>query len=280
MKRIYIISLRKTYIYCTILAFLIIIGLVLFSKLFIADSLKASAGDGAVLQTGNGGKLAIIIDDFGQNRSGVKEMMSIDRHMTFAVMPFLQFSKDDAQMAHEKGFEVIAHLPLESNGGRLSWVGPKPILSSMLDEEITKITKNALDDIPFAAGANIHMGSKAGSDVHVINAILSLIKERNLYFVDSRSCNHPIAKGIADKMGVACLERNIFIDGKKPKSLILDNLAKAQEMALKKGKAIVIGHVGTEGGVITAEAIREMLPEFDKNNVSLVYVSELLDRNQ
>ncbi len=34
-------------------------------------------------------RLAIIIDDFGSSGDGVKEMMSIDRHLTFAVMPFL-----------------------------------------------------------------------------------------------------------------------------------------------------------------------------------------------
>jgi polysaccharide deacetylase 2 family uncharacterized protein YibQ len=33
--------------------------------------------------------------------------------------------------------------------------------------------------------------------------------------------------------------------------------------------------VGQEGGKVTAEAIKEMLPEFKRRNIELVFVSEL-----
>src|SRR5690348_7506474 len=58
-------------------------------------------------QNSDGGRLAIIIDDFGQNREGVKEMMSIPVHLTFAIMPFLTFTQSDAHTAYEKGYEII-----------------------------------------------------------------------------------------------------------------------------------------------------------------------------
>ena len=44
---------------------------------------------------------------------------------------------------------------------------------------------------------------------------------------------------------------------------------------MKKGQAIAAGHVGQEGGKVTAEAIKEMLPELKRKNIDLVYVSEL-----
>jgi polysaccharide deacetylase 2 family uncharacterized protein YibQ len=221
------------------------------------------------------GKLAIIIDDFGQNRDGVSEMMSIDRHLTFAIMPFLTFSKSDAQNAHEKGYEVIAHLPMEATAGKLSWVGPRPILTGMREEDIKHLVEDAFDNIPYMVGANIHMGSKAGEDEKVMSAILEVVKQENLYFVDSRSCEHPIGKRIADSKGVLCYERNIFLDGKKTKSYIKRQLHKAGDIALEKGRCVAIGHVGTEGGRITAEAINEMLEELDDINVRLVFISEL-----
>ena len=221
------------------------------------------------------GKLAIIIDDFGQNRLGVKEMMTLDRHMTFAIMPFLTFSQSDAETAHKNGFEIIVHLPMESYSGKLSWVGPRPILSVLSDQEIYNLVIDAFDSVPYAVGANIHMGAKAGGDERVISDVLDVIKVKNLYFVDSRSARKPIAKGIADEKGVLCYDRDVFLDTQKDKAYIKKQLKRAGEIALKKGYAVAIGHVGTEGGKITYEAIKETLPYFDSNNIQLVYVSEL-----
>lgn len=224
---------------------------------------------------GNGGKLAIIIDDFGSGREGVEEMMSIDRHLTFAVMPFCEHSQEDARAASEKGYEVIVHLPMEPNQGKRSWLGPHPILAGMREDEVLKIVRDAFDDVPFAVGANIHMGSKASSDEDIVSAVLDIIKEKDLYFVDSRTANQPISKKIADIKGVRCYERDVFIDGQQPKSFVKGRLNQAADIAVKKGYAVAIGHVGVEGGRVTSGAISEMLPEFDRRGIELVYVSEL-----
>ncbi len=204
-------------------------------------------------------------------------MMSIDRHLTFAVMPFLDYSQSDAETAHEKGYEVIIHLPMEANYGKLSWVGPRPILANLEIDEVQNIVRDSFESVPYAVGANIHMGSKASNVESIVSSILDVIKEKNLYFVDSRTANYPIAKKIAVSKGVLCLERDIFLDEKRPKEAIKKQLEKAEEIALKKGSAIAVGHVGTEGGIVTAEAISEMLPEFEEKKIQLVFVSELLE---
>lgn len=221
------------------------------------------------------GKLAIIIDDFGQNRAGVKEMMTIDRHLTFAVMPFLTFTQSDAETAHKNGYEVIVHLPMESYNGKLSWVGPKPILSVLSDQEIQSLVIESFNSVPYAVGANIHMGAKAGDDERVMSDVLDVINVKNVYFVDSRASRHPVSKKIADEKGILCYDRDVFIDGNKSRDYILKALKKAGDLSLKKGYAVAIGHVGTEGGKVTASAIKEMLPYFDSNNIQLVYVSEI-----
>ncbi|HEX2944718.1 MAG TPA: divergent polysaccharide deacetylase family protein [Clostridia bacterium] len=223
----------------------------------------------------DGGKLAIIIDDFGSGRDGVKEMMAIDRHLTFAVMPFLDYSHSDAEKAHEKGFEVIVHLPLEAYHGRMSWLGPEPILSGMNADRVRDIAQRSFDDIPYAVGANIHMGSKASGSEDIAHSILGVVKERDMYFVDSKTAYHPVCSKVSSEMGVVCFERDVFLDGKQPKSFVKKRLAEAGEIALKKGRAVAIGHVGIEGGKVTAAAISEMLPEFDEKGIQLVFVSEL-----
>ncbi|GAE90468.1 divergent polysaccharide deacetylase family protein [Acetivibrio straminisolvens] len=74
---------------------------------------------------------------------------------------------------------------------------------------------------------------------------------------------------------IPCYERNIFLDGQKPKEHVIKKLREAANIAEKNGFAVAIGYVGTEGGKVTAEAIQEMLPEFDERNIQLVFISEL-----
>ncbi|MBE7036420.1 MAG: hypothetical protein E7403_03905, partial [Ruminococcaceae bacterium] len=44
-----------------------------------------------------GGRLAIVIDDFGQQRKGVSEMLHLDCKLTAAVIPFLEYTEDDVE---------------------------------------------------------------------------------------------------------------------------------------------------------------------------------------
>ncbi|NSW89546.1 MAG: divergent polysaccharide deacetylase family protein [Firmicutes bacterium] len=282
MKKIHLIIIKKPIFQFIILPFLFftLICISIFYIQGIETAIKVSSSsnnDDFSLSTpsSKGGKLAIIIDDFGSNRDGVKEMMSIGKHLTFAVMPFLAYSKSDAQEAHEKGYEVIVHLPMESNYGKVSWLGPMPILVGMSSDNVKRIVRDSFESVPYAVGANIHMGSKASSNESIMSSVLDVIKEKGLYFVDSRTADRPIGKKIADAKGVPCYDRDIFLDGQKPKSFVKKRLEEAGKITLKKGKAIAIGHVGIEGGKVTAEAISEMLPEFDRKNIQLVFVSEL-----
>ena len=243
---------------------------------FTSVSCSAKTASGNPVQKGYIGKLAIIIDDFGQDRNGVKEMMEIKRHLTFAVMPFLDYSVSDARTAHEKGFEVIVHLPMEADAGKPEWVGPRPIISSMSDIEVQNLVSDAFANIPFSVGANIHMGTKISRDERIMSDILGVVRAKSKYFVDSLTTADTVAKKVASKKAVKFYERDIFIDGKNTTGrYVKEQLMKAKNLAIKTGKAIAIGHVGSEGGRVTAEAIRELLPEFDKSRVQLVFVSEL-----
>lgn len=246
--------------------------LLMLSTYGTSKSVSLHSGDASTIEQA---KLAIIIDDFGSGRDGVKEMMEIDRHITFAVLPFLDYSLNDAEKAYEKGYEVIVHLAMEPMKGKRSWLGPNPILAGMSYDEVRTIVKDSMESISFAKGANIHMGSKASSDETIVSAILDEIKDRKLYFVDSLTSSKPVAKKLAEEKNIICFNRDVFLDGQQPKEFIIKRLKQAQNVALKKGYAVAIGHVGIEGGKVTAQAICEMLPEFDKNNVKLVFISEL-----
>ena len=56
---------------------------------------------------------------------------------------------------------------------------------------------------------------------------------------------------------------------------IKNNILKAGEVALNNKTAIAIGHVGPEGGEVTASALKELAAELERMGVKLVTVSEL-----
>lgn len=62
----------------------------------------------------------------------------------------------------------------------------------------------------------------------------------------------------------------------KTKAYIKQQLAKAGDIALKYGYSVAIGHVGSVSGKITAQAIKEMLPQLEGKGIKLVYISELI----
>lgn len=70
-------------------------------------------------------KVAIVIDDFGNNMKGTDKMLSLPIPLTVAVMPFLPSTKQDAIGAHKKGHEVIIHMPMEPIRGKKSGLDQK-----------------------------------------------------------------------------------------------------------------------------------------------------------
>lgn len=219
--------------------------------------------------------LAIIIDDFGLDRAGIKEMMQIDRHLTFAVMPFLRFSKKDAVTAHEKGYEVIVHLPMQSSRSINSRIlGPNPVKLGQDNEEIKKIVSESIEDIPYVVGVNIHMGSISSEDERVMTCVMEIVREKKLYFVDSRTSQKTVCDAVAKKLMIKFARRNVFLEHEsKSIAHVKKQLNLAGDIALKKGYAIAVGHVGYNGGEATAEAIKEMIPEFESRGIKLVFVS-------
>lgn len=220
-------------------------------------------------------KVAIVIDDFGNNMKGTDQMLSLPIPLTVAVMPFLPSTKKDATMAHSKGYEVIVHLPMEPRRGKASWLGPNAITTNLSVQEIRKRVLAAIDDVPYAIGINNHMGSKATSDERVMRIVLSVCKERGLFFFDSKTNYRSVVSKIADEIGVPVIENKLFFDD----LYTLNHIEKQTRLLLEKVKIeptmIAIGHVG-EPGEITSNVIKRYIPKI-KQEATFVFLSELVE---
>lgn len=219
-------------------------------------------------------KIAIVIDDLGNDLKGTENMLQLPIPLTVAVMPFLPSSKNDAIKAHNAGKEVIVHLPMEPITGKKSWLGPKPITTDLSDEEIRNRVLAAIKDVPYAVGINNHTGSKATADERVMKIILTVCKEKGLFFLDSKTSPHSVAGKIATNLHVPYIENSIFFDHiasypavSRQANLILEQ-SKTQDIL------VAIGHVGVPGE-ITSSTIRKYIPRFEKN-AQLSYLSQCL----
>jgi uncharacterized protein len=219
-------------------------------------------------------RVAIIVDDFGNGMRGTEEMFKLPVKITVAVMPFLRSSEQDARRAHELGYDVLVHLPMEPRQGKPEWLGPGAVLTSMTDAEVRKRVEAALDNVPYAIGINNHMGSKVTGDERVMGIVLGVCKERGLFFVDSHTNYRSVAGRMARELGMPPVENHIFLDDVHSASHVAKQMKLVQERALSQRYCVTIGHVGIQGKE-TAAGIRSGIAGM-KDNVEFVGISELV----
>ncbi|MDY0395052.1 divergent polysaccharide deacetylase family protein [Virgibacillus halophilus] len=218
--------------------------------------------------------LAIVIDDFGNNMKGTKEILDLPFHLTIAVMPFMPTTKEDANQAYKKGHDVIIHLPMEPKSGKKSWLGPGAITSDLSNEEIRKRTENAVKNVPHAIGMNNHMGSKVMEDKRIMRIILEVCKEHGLFYLDSKTTGNSVVPELAKEIGVPVLENNVFFDDvysvqhiTKQADLVERNLSNTDQL-------IAIGHVGVSG-LMTYSILTKYIPKYERV-ANIVSLSELV----
>lgn len=239
-------------------------------------------GHNAAQQVNAGGerraRLALVIDDFGSSRDGVEEMLALDIPFTAAVMPFLDYSVSDAQLAYELGKEVIVHLPMQAHEkDNPAWLGPNPIRITSDTETVRGIVADAMKGIPHAVGANVHMGTECSENPDIVGAVMETLKQEDYFFVDSLTTPNSVCEAVASDMQMSFAERNVFLEaGNKEKDFAVAQLRRAGEIAREHSYALAIGHVGPEGGQTTAEAIAEVKDELIEQGIEFVYVSQIL----
>ncbi|WP_408956376.1 divergent polysaccharide deacetylase family protein [Natroniella sp. ANB-PHB2] len=223
-------------------------------------------------------RIAIIIDDFGNRAEGTEGMLNLEQKITVAIMPFEKRSQQEAKEAKEAGFDVIIHLPMEPNNGKRSWLGPKPIMTTLSTKEIKKRMEEAIIDIPQAIGFNNHTGSKATADKRVIKAVLEVAKANGLIAIDSRTSPKSVIGEIGDKLDIPVIKRDLFLDLQSDNEHIEKAMLTLVGMAIKEGEAIGIGHVGPQGGIKTLDILKKLLPKLDERGIEFVGVGDLIDK--
>jgi len=215
-------------------------------------------------------RLAIVVDDLGNDRAALDRVVAIAEPLAGAVLPGLPRSRATALALRSAGKEVLLHLPMEplDPGAK---PGPGLVRTAMTPAEVGAVVSADLDDVPGAAGVNNHMGSKATADRRTMDAVLSVLGKRGLFFLDSRTTAFTVAAQEAGRLGVRCRSRSVFLDDVPEDAAIRAQLERAVAEARSEGAAVAIGHPHPA----TLAVLEQELPALREEGIRLVVVSEL-----
>jgi polysaccharide deacetylase 2 family uncharacterized protein YibQ len=229
----------------------------------------------AVRASAPAGKVALVVDDMGNSLEALDELLGLGASLTVAILPYSPYALETARLAHEKGLEVLLHLPLESLNGSGSETGTEGLIrSGMGEEEVRALLAEEIDRIPHVRGVNNHMGSKVTADTAMMRTILAPLRERGLFFLDSRTSGKSVAYDVAVSMGIPTASRQVFLDADGDTSRIRERLLELFRIARRDGRAVGICHPFPE----TLKALKENFGLLGSYRLEAVFASELVRR--
>ena len=217
-------------------------------------------------------RLAIIFDDLGRERAPAETLLALQYPLTVAVLPNLQYSAEIAEEAHRRGFEVMLHLPVQSESGEKP--EPQELRPGMSRQDVAALLDNMIESVPHAVGVNNHQGSRGTADTALMNNLMAALSARKLFFIDSRTTASTVAYQAAVGAGVPAASRNVFLDDVESADAVRAQIELAASDAKKNGFAIAIGHPHE----ITLQTVAEELPKLQAEGIRLVFASDLTEK--
>ncbi|MBT7696690.1 MAG: divergent polysaccharide deacetylase family protein [Desulfobacterales bacterium] len=214
--------------------------------------------------------VAIIIDDLGFDKNIASDFLTLDIPLTFSILPYSPYKKKISAAARKKGIEIMLHLPMEPVEYPLVQIEEGALLTSMSPDVMINQLNKSLDSVPYIKGVNNHMGSKMTSISSQMRQIFTILKKRDLFFIDSRTTIKTICKPSARLLQLPYAQRDVFLDHSQEYQDIKKQIKRLLYIASQKGIAVGIGHPYP----VTYEVLREELPSI-KKSVKLVFASEV-----
>ncbi len=220
------------------------------------------------LQSLQAAKIALIIDDVGNNPERGVQALQLDGKIIYGILPGTPHATMLAEMAHARGKEVLVHIPMESEHHKK--LGPDGLTLGMQETEYKNTIQAAMQSVPYAVGFNNHMGSLLTQHQLPMLWLMEVLEQHKLLFLDSRTTTETVAEQVARNHGIPSFRRDVFLDNERDKEAITRQFTQLIQRAKRNGFATGIGHPYPE----TLEVIDKMLPLLEKQGIELVNLSD------
>lgn len=217
-------------------------------------------------------KLAIVIDDIGY-RSDDFRIYEMPKEISVAIIPSSPHATSRAQLAKQQQRDILIHQPMQAKGNHA--IEKEALRLGMSSEQVRQQIDFARQRVPHAIGLNNHMGSAATADRTLMNHLMKLLAQYDLYFLDSYTTGGSVAVDVAEQYHIPSLTRHVFLDDVNTLENTQKQFRHAIQYARKHGLAIVIGHPRRH----TIQALQQGLAKLP-NDIELVKISSLWQQKQ
>ncbi|SCY55930.1 divergent polysaccharide deacetylase family protein [Pseudomonas flexibilis] len=190
----------------------------------------------AVTQAAQPVRLSLIIDDLGHDPERDRRVLALPGPVALAILPDAPHATSLARDAHRAGRTVMLHMPMAPADGAFAWLPNQPPFVWLERLEA------ALREVPHASGLNNHMGSRMTADDAAMQVLMPELQRRHLFFVDSRTTPKTVAAANAQRIALASLSRDLFLDHDSRPEAVAAAFQRGLDIARREGSVVMIGH--------------------------------------
>lgn len=187
-------------------------------------------------------RISVVVDDLGQELQVAEVIMALGRPLTLAILPLRQHSREIAEEAHRRGYELLLHMPMEPRGYPLKDPGEGALFVSMDEEMIRASIKRCIEALPYVKGVSNHMGSRFMQHADKVAILMEELKARGFFFLDSLTTPYSKGLSVANEVGVAAIKRDVFLDNARDEEDFMRQWRLLIQRARQREKAVGICH--------------------------------------
>ncbi len=217
------------------------------------------------------GQIVFVFDDAGHNLAQLRKFLDLPFPCTIAVLPGLQYSSQAAREIRAAGKECILHQPMQAINLQMD-PGPGAIRAGMMRDQIMETVRKNLREIGPVSGVNNHEGSLITADKDAMAAVLDVVEEAGIYYLDSRTNAATMVPSLARERNMKIWERAVFLDNSQDREMIVEAVTGGMKIAERQGSAIMIGHIWSNQ---LADILNEMYPELVSQGFSLSTIAQI-----
>lgn len=214
--------------------------------------------------------IVLIVDDMGNNLELGEQALQLPGPVNYAFLPHRRSSTILAEKAHQLQKEVLLHAPMSNVHNKP--LGEGALTAQMDKREFTEVLESSIESVPYVRGVNNHMGSLLTQMPRQMGWLMTTLKQRQLYFIDSRTSAETAAESMANFHQLPNLRRHVFLDNNRDVDAIDAQFEQLLKIASKQKVTVAIGHPYPE----TLAVLKQKLPSLQLRGYRLALASEVI----
>ena len=190
----------------------------------------------------NAAELAIVIDDVGYHQIRGMRAIALPGPVTIAVLPHAPHTANLVHQASRSGKDIIVHQPMQAHPSKHASRERRTLMLDMHEQDFASMTAAALDAVPGRIGLSNHTGSLLTAHRAPMQQLMTMLRQRDLFFLDSRTTAATVALQVAREQGVPAVRRDVFLDHDPSPAAVHLAFERALHIARRNGRAVLIGH--------------------------------------